>query len=71
MDDRAKMLQYFAKSNDETANISIEDLFQRSPLRWSYVTMLHDVSYNMLHAMLHDMKRGMLYDMLHAMILEI
>ena len=44
MDDRAKMLQYFAKSNDETANISIEDLFQRSPLRWSYVTMLHDVT---------------------------
>ena len=43
MDDRAKMLQYFAKSNDETANISIEDLFQRSTLKWSNVAMLHDV----------------------------
>ena len=30
MDDRAKMLQYFAKSNDDSANVSIEELFQRS-----------------------------------------
>ena len=30
MDDRAKMLQYFAKSNDDTANVSIEELFRGS-----------------------------------------
>ena len=30
MDDRAKMLQYFAKANDDSACVSIEELFQRS-----------------------------------------
>ena len=30
MDDRAKMLQYFSKANDDTKNISIHDLFENS-----------------------------------------
>ena len=30
MDDRAKMLQYFSKANDDTKTISIHDLFHNS-----------------------------------------